>query len=274
MSEDEGNRSRTPTFAGPRPTLRSAAGSPSTGRRSRCLRRVRTARGVPRAAEAFERDRSLRPRDARDHPATLVDRRRGPVRGRAAADEGDPAGAWALLKAVVRASRDMERAVPGPVPEHRDHPGPVRPRAGRRRGPRTLSQRRAPGGRSTTWPRPRHSRRPFRSSTARNIRTPKSRSRDLEPLIVERARRRADAGAFDPFAFAPNLGAFLRGEPERSRRVLRLLAANDLAWCDRPASERPAFAVPRLRIYEADPAAPPAREPSRPRSWPAGPTHP
>ena len=26
--------------------------------------------------------------------------------------EGDPAGAWALLKAVVRASRDMERAVP------------------------------------------------------------------------------------------------------------------------------------------------------------------
>ena len=41
---------------------------------------------------------------------------------------------------------------------------------------------------------------------------------------------------FDLLAFAPGLDAFLRGEPERSRRVLRLLAANDLAWCDRPAS--------------------------------------
>ena len=59
-------------------------------------------------------------------------------------------------------------------------------------------------------------------------------------------------------AFAPNLDTFLRGEPERSRRVLRLLAANDLAWCDRPVGERPAFAVPRLRIYQADPTAPPA----------------
>ncbi len=53
---------------------------------------------------------------------------------------------------------------------------------------------------------------------------------------------------------APSLDAFLRGEPERSRRVLRLMAANDLAWCGQP--QRPAFAVPRLRIYEADPAAP------------------
>ena len=26
--------------------------------------------------------------------------------------EGDPAGAWALLKVAIRASRDMERAVP------------------------------------------------------------------------------------------------------------------------------------------------------------------
>jgi hypothetical protein len=40
--------------------------------------------------------------------------------------------------------------------------------------------------------------------------------------------------------------------------VLRLLAANDLAWCDRPASERPPLAVPRLRIYQADPSTPPA----------------
>ncbi len=42
--------------------------------------------------------------------------------------------------------------------------------------------------------------------------------------------------------------------------MLRLLAANDLAWCDRPASERPRFAEPRLRIYQADPSTPPAAQ--------------
>jgi hypothetical protein len=70
---------------------------------------------------------------------------------------------------------------------------------------------------------------------------------------------------FDLSAFAPGLDAYLRGEPERSRRVLRLLAANDLAWCDRSASERPLLAVPRLWIYEADPSAPPAAIPEERR---------
>ncbi len=79
---------------------------------------------------------------------------------------------------------------------------------------------------------------------------------NLDYLIAERARGRAADGRSDLSTIAPSLDAFLRGEPERSRRVLRLLAANDLAWCDQP--QRPAFAVPRLRIYQADPAAPPA----------------
>ena len=52
--------------------------------------------------------------------------------------------------------------------------------------------------------------------------------------------------------------AFLHREPERSRRVLRLLIANDLAWIDRPATERPAFGVPRLKIYDSDSTTPPA----------------
>ena len=54
--------------------------------------------------------------------------------------------------------------------------------------------------------------------------------------------------------------------------MLRLLAANDLAWCDRPASERPPLAVPRLRIYQADPSTPLAARPCRPRNWPGGPS--
>ena len=37
--------------------------------------------------------------------------------------------------------------------------------------------------------------------------------------------------------------------------MLNLLVACDLAWCDRPVSDRPAFAVERLRIPEPDPAA-------------------
>ena len=40
--------------------------------------------------------------------------------------------------------------------------------------------------------------------------------------------------------------------------MLNLLVANDLAWCDRPVSEQPAYAVPTLRISEPDPAAPAA----------------
>jgi hypothetical protein len=41
--------------------------------------------------------------------------------------------------------------------------------------------------------------------------------------------------------------AFLKREPERSRRVFRLVFGNWLAYCDRPKSERP----PRLGIYQA-----------------------
>jgi hypothetical protein len=78
---------------------------------------------------------------------------------------------------------------------------------------------------------------------------------NVEPLITARAQQRHDRGPWHLFALAPGLEAFLNGEPERSRRVLNLLVANDLAWCGRPASDRPAFAVERLRIPESDVAA-------------------
>ncbi len=79
-----------------------------------------------------------------------------------------------------------------------------------------------------------------------------------EWLIAERDNHLADVGIIDVSSFVAGLDAFLRGDPDRSRRVLRLLAANDLAWCDRPAFERPPLAVPRLRIYQVDPSTPPA----------------
>ena len=80
--------------------------------------------------------------------------------------------------------------------------------------------------------------------------------RDLQPAITARAQQRHDRHPWHLFTIAPGLEAFLNGEPERSRRVLNLLVASDLAWCDRPFADRPAFAVPELRIPETDPAAP------------------
>jgi hypothetical protein len=175
--------------------------------------------------------------------------------------EADPAGAWALFKAVVRASRHMER------------------------------------GFSTSWTRStaiimvQYAREPVAEwakdptvnvdllrralddlAAAEALTSPLSvyyreeylvaeesiAQADLRPLIAAQPRPRPEAAPVDLAGYAPGLGVFLRHEPERSRRVLRLLVANDLAWCDRPAADRPGFAVPRLRIYEPDPSAPPA----------------
>ncbi len=159
--------------------------------------------------------------------------------------EGDTAGAWALLKAVVRASRDMERAVPtawcqrtamtlvqyahGPVAEWAKDPSV-----------NVALLRQALDDLAAV-----EALTPPLSSFYRGEYRVADRSLEYpQTLIAERARHLADAGTFDLSAFAPGLDAYLRGEPERSRRVLRLLAANDLAWCDRPASERPPLAVP------------------------------
>ncbi len=187
--------------------------------------------------------------------------------------EGDPAGAWALMKAAVRASRDMERAVPtawcqrtamtlvqyanGPVAEWAKDPSV-----------NVALLRQALDDLAAV-----EALTPPLSSFYRGEYRVADRSLEYpQTLIAERARHLADAGTFDLSAYVPSLDAYLRGEPERSRRVLRLLAANDLAWCDRPASERPPLAVPRLRIYQADPSTPPAARRSRPRNWPVGPS--
>jgi hypothetical protein len=172
---------------------------------------------------------------------------------------GDAAGAWALLKAVVRASRHMEQAVPTawcqttamtlvqyarePVLEWAQDPSVSVTLLQRALDDLTAAE-------ALTPPLSHFYRGEYWVADA-SLEYP-------QPLIAERARHLADAGTSDLSAIAPALDAFLRGEPERSRRVLRLLAANDLAWCDRATAERPSLAVPRLRIYEADPSTPPA----------------
>lgn len=49
-----------------------------------------------------------------------------------------------------------------------------------------------------------------------------------------------------------------RAEPERSKRVLKLIFANWLASCDLPASRRPRVVDGTLLLFEPDPSAPPA----------------
>jgi hypothetical protein len=172
--------------------------------------------------------------------------------------EGDRAGAWSLLKAVVRTSRHMERAVPiaqdrhtsvilvqfarGPVAEWAEDPAVDVALLRRALDDLAAAEALTP---------------PLSHFYRGGYLAAEESLADLQPLIAERARHRSGAEPSGPLALPPGVQAFLRREPERSRRVLRLLIANDLAWCDRPVSERPALAVPRLRIYEPDSVAPP-----------------
>ena len=97
---------------------------------------------------------------------------------------------------------------------------------------------------------------------------------NLQPAVTAPPEQRQDRGAWHLFAIAPKLEAFLNGEPERSRRVLNLLVASDLAWCDRPLSNRPAFAVPELHIPEPTRPRPLPPEPWPLKSLPAWPSPP
>ncbi len=170
--------------------------------------------------------------------------------------EGDPSGAWALLRTVVRVSRDMERAFPTgwcrttaimlvqyasqPVADWSNDPAVGTPLL--RRALDDL------GALEVLTP-------PISRFYRNEYQTADEAFLQLSLSNVLHDQRNSGLVSSGLFSFAPALEVYFRGEPEWSRRVLRLLAANDLAWCDRPVSERPGFAVPRLRIYDHDPAA-------------------
>jgi hypothetical protein len=64
--------------------------------------------------------------------------------------------------------------------------------------------------------------------------------------------------------------AMLVRDPERSRRVLRLIVANWLAYGDRPADQRPPLEPDSKLIYRADSSAPPSARmltPEQLQSW-------
>ena len=173
--------------------------------------------------------------------------------------EGDRAGAWTLLNAIARASRHMQWAAPTAngrmhgimltqysrelVAAWANDPAVIAPMLCRALADLAIAEALTPPL-SITY-------RQEYLRTAESLKNPQS-------LIAAQTKPLGAPGSRHFFAFLPPLDAFLSAEPERSRRVLNLLVANDLAWCDRPVDERPPVAVPRLHIYQPDPAAPAA----------------
>ncbi|WZO96276.1 hypothetical protein EP7_003265 [Isosphaeraceae bacterium EP7] len=168
--------------------------------------------------------------------------------------EGDLAGAWAHLIAAIRASRHMAMAEPTARFEASNLAEvAIEPVFEWGRDPKVdlALLRRALDELAAAEALTRPISDVYRAQYA----TAEESLSNLRPLIHGWSEVRQPAEWPDPLAHTPALESFLNGEPERSRRVLRLLAANDLAWCDRPIFERPEFAEPRLRIYASDPAA-------------------
>ena len=173
--------------------------------------------------------------------------------------DGDPAGAWSLLRAVIRVSRDMARALSTawcrttattlvqyaaePIADWAKDPAVGTPLLRRALDDLVALETLTP---------------PISHFYRHEYQTADESFMQLSVSNVLQDQRNSGLVPTGFFAFAPAVEAYLHGEPERSRRLLRLLAANDLAWCDRPVSERPGFAVKRLRIYDHDPAAPAA----------------
>ncbi|MGO9920805.1 MAG: hypothetical protein ACLQIB_39710 [Isosphaeraceae bacterium] len=173
--------------------------------------------------------------------------------------EGDPSGAWRLLKAVVRASRHIEWAVSTadgrsvgigliqyasePVADWANDPAVGVPLLRRALDDLAAAESLTP---------------PLSTFYRREYLIAVESLKNLQPLIAARAQARHDLGRWHVLDLAPRLEAFLSGEPERSRRVLNLLVANDVAWCDRPVALRPEFAGETLHIFVPDPAAPAA----------------
>jgi hypothetical protein len=173
--------------------------------------------------------------------------------------EGDLAGAWNLLRTVVRASRHVEWAIPT-IP-------------GRTQGITMVQYAREPVAHWAKDPRVTVAmlRQALDDLAAAEMLTPPLSAfyrheylvaleilSNPEPLIAARAKDRQNEPGWHVFANTPGFEAYLDGEPETSRRVLNLLVANDLAWCDRSVVDQPPVAVPRLHIVAPDPAAPAA----------------
>ena len=189
--------------------------------------------------------------------------------------EGDFKGAWSWYRGpsgepALRAPRLPDRAahrhrLPRATWPRRSPDGPIRRRSMRSFFGKPWRRSR----RSTRWRR----RCPSLSSanisrSSRRWSSPKSSGNTWSRRPTARMRRLATSGPFRRWRSCAQ--SVLKHDPERSRRLLRLIAANWLAYCDRPAGERPPLEPDSRLVYRADSsAAPVARllSPEQTNSW-------
>lgn len=86
-----------------------------------------------------------------------------------------------------------------------------------------------------------------------------------DPEAFMKDLQRGGSPVFDEVRWGYRAGWFLKNEPVRSRRVLRLIFANQLAQCDRPLAQRPKKVQPSMQFpgvffydNQGDPNAPAA----------------
>lgn len=174
-------------------------------------------------------------------------------------EEGDPAAAWDRLIAVIRASRHIEQ-VGGWYARHRGSQvietmaGLVGEWGGDPAVDAALLRRAIADLEAAQAMTP---------PLSLDLRTEYlAEMQELDRSLDELAQQgddRADESLWqNQMPWGRVIRLFLRHEPEQSRRLVKLLIANDLAQCDRPINSRPPVAVPAWHIYEADPAAPAA----------------
>jgi len=183
-------------------------------------------------------------------------------------EAGDLAGAWGWYRAVLRSSRHIG-----------SHGTLIQGLVG-------ASMLVAVGGRMTTWSADPRVDAPLLRRALRDVldcaamSPPASDMLKLEYLsimkAIERPRSVPGSELVDGTLWYRHLAGvtraewYLRREPERSRRVIRLAFANWLAQCDRLPAKRPAIGKEAGDLFDADPSAPEAARalsPGAVREW-------
>jgi hypothetical protein len=172
---------------------------------------------------------------------------------------GDPAGAWRMYRAALRASRHAGR-----------HGGLIQRLIGNSILGRSRPRVESWIGRPDVTPELLH-RAIADVEACRAMTSPASETVRAEYVSARAAAADVatwstltDAGPYANTRWYNQLrvgrwaSRFLRREPERSARVLRLIAAGYLAQCDRPRAERARLRFPSGPIYDHDARTPPA----------------
>lgn len=174
-------------------------------------------------------------------------------------ESGDLAGAWRMYRAVLRASRHAGR-----------HGGSIQRLMGsgflRQSRPRIEAWTERPGMTAELLRRAIGDVEACRAMTSPASEMVRAEYFSALDAVndLDRWWQLSDTGPYSNVNWYNQFGAgrwahrFLRREPERSTRVLRLITAGYLAQCDQPTALRPRMPFPQNMIYDHDARTPPA----------------